>query len=196
MGIIEHFKFIDSVIILLILRVLYIAVKNGFLCEVTKVLVVFLASFLSFQYYPVILRQFSVEGSSRQYLEFLSFFTIFTVTILTLSFLRRIIVGFRGPVTSKYSSLRRWLSFLLGIGRASLLASTFIFGFYLLPPKDNLFRGSASFRVFRCIAPKSYIFAFGLYRRAVAGVQFNQEVMNYYEGKKDLPRSSRKGNRG
>jgi uncharacterized membrane protein required for colicin V production len=195
MDIIEHFKFIDSVVLLILLRVLYIAIKNSLFCEFIKLGGVFFASFLSFQYYPIILRKFSSEGSIRQYLDFSSFFAIFITVILIFSFLRRLAMLLEEPMKSGYPSLKRWFSFFLGLVRASLLVSTFIFAFYLLPPEANPFRGSLSYKVFKDIAPKSYILTFGPYKKVVSRAQFNKEVKDYYEGRKILPRDSKKRNR-
>ncbi len=192
MKIIKSFLFIDLLSIFLILRIIYIALREGLISEGIKVIGSWCALFFSLQYYPLLLGGFKSEVLKREYLNFFSFFLIFFGVLALFSLLRKMITTF---VKRKNKTLiENAISFLLGGVRAGILLIAFVFSFSLLSPKKNIFRGSLSLRVFYRFVPKIYLYSFRVYKKLYPQAKLNKEVRRSYEVKGDLSRSSEERN--
>ncbi|HDN86064.1 MAG: hypothetical protein DRP68_05380 [Candidatus Omnitrophota bacterium] len=191
MKIIGSFLFIDLLSIFLILRIIYIALKEGLISEGIKVIGSWCALFFSLQYYPLLLGGFKSKILKREYLDFFSFFIIFGGSLLFFSLLRRIITTF--VKRQNNTLIENVASFLLGVIRAGILLSAFVFSFSLLLPKENIFRGSLSLKAFYRLAPRIYLYSFGVYKKLYPQAKLNKEVGRNYEVKGDLSRSNQKG---
>ncbi|MCK4809354.1 MAG: CvpA family protein [Candidatus Omnitrophica bacterium] len=193
METIKSFKFIDLLSLFVILRILYIAVKKGLICEFTKLFGVLFACFFSLQYYSQFLRKFSSESLKQSYLDFFSFFTIFVFVSFCFFFIRKLVTALSKDREQIY--LEKWVSLFLGAVRASFLISAVIFASYLLSSKNSLFAESVSFRIFKNVAAKSYLLSFNLYAKLNPGAQSNKEVVEYHEVEKNLSGSNKKSDR-
>ncbi len=174
---IKHFKFIDLFSLFIFLRITYIAQKEGFLCEFIKTCGVYVGSFLSLQFYPYLLRRFKSNILKKEYLDFISLLLLFSLVWILFSFLRKMLT--LGMKDKSIDVKRRFFAIPLGIFRASLFVSLLIFSFALLPPSDNPYLGSFSYKMLRKIAPYSYIVSFPFFKQIFPKSKFNKEVKSY-----------------
>ncbi len=186
MNIIENLTWLELLSLLVTLRIVFIAVKNGLLCEFFKVSAVFFASFLALQYYPV-LREHVRSDLFHLKQELAALFwglLIFSVVYAAFSFLRNIVLMLFKQ--EEISRLQRWLSLPLGLVRAMLIISLLIFSLSLVFGTVGSPSGSMADRVSRGVAGKFYLGVFSVYKRIIPGSVENKEVKNYHEAEENL----------
>ena len=178
---------IDIFSLVVFIRVVYIALRRGILNEFVKFTGVFVASFFSLQYYSSFLG--SVFGKapfffSRVWLNTISFFIIFLISTFVSFLIRRAVtLIFR---REKYFLWERITAVVLGILRALLLVSVFVFFFYSVPFLKTGVIKSTSFKITKGIAPAVYIKMYRVYRKINPPADINKEVEDYYEAGSDL----------
>jgi len=174
MGIIKNFRGIDFLTLLLFLRIIYISLKNGLVAEIIKMVGVFFASFFSLQFYPVFLRRFKDVLSNSGYLDFFSILVIFCGVSIVFFILVKIFI-----TLTKEREIFLWeriISLCVGLVRASLLVSLFIFAFSFLPEKENPYKESISGRFFEKVAPYAYVYTFKFFKKINPVFKINKEV--------------------
>jgi uncharacterized membrane protein required for colicin V production len=125
----EKLNWVDFVILILLSRICYIAVRSGLLTELFKLLGIVLAVYLSMHYYVI----FSDYLASRLWLKylagdfmnFLSFLTLALIGYLVFLGLRIVFVKFIKAESTP--GLHKWGGIIVGIARGFLLASLFVF---------------------------------------------------------------------
>jgi len=193
MEFIKNFRFIDSIAFFIIFRALYTGVKYGLLSECIKLSAVFIASFFSFQYYPLLLKKFESDVFTQKYLYPFSFCILFVAFIFLFFILRKIVIFL--VRSEKPGRAQRWSAVPSALIRSAVFLSAVMFCFQLAPFKKNPFEGSMSERFLKNVAPRSYMFSFGIYKKLKPGAEKNKEVVKYYEVQNILRRDSKKGNR-
>jgi len=174
MEIIKNFRAIDFLTFFLFLRIIYISLKNGLIAEIIKIIGVFLASFFSLQFYPVFLRRFKDVLSNPGYLDLFSILVIFCGVSIVFFILVKIFI-----TLTKERKIFLWekiISLCVGLARASLLVSLFIFAFSFLPERENPYKESISGRFFKKVAPYAYIYTFKFFKKINPTFKFNKEV--------------------
>jgi len=174
MEIIKNFRAIDFLTFFLFLRIIYISLKNGLIAEIIKIIGVFLASFFSLQFYPVFLRRFKDVLSNPGYLDLFSILVIFCGVSIVFFILVKIFI-----TLTKERKTFLWekiISLCVGLARASLLVSLFIFAFSFLPERENPYKESISGRFFKKVAPYAYIYTFKFFKKINPTFKFNKEV--------------------
>jgi len=182
---------VDFLSLALLIRICYIAFSRGILYESVKLIGVFLASFLSLQYYSFFLAElFDKEPFSFNIsvLNTISFFIIFFFTLFIFFFITR---GIALIVKSDRHLLwERIIAIILGILRGSIIISILLFCLLVFFSQRSVER-SLSFKVFKKIAPIAYMKTYPIYKRINSSIKVNKEVFEYYEIIKNLPRGNK-----
>lgn len=160
LTILRQFNWVDIFCVILLVRISYVALKNGLPAEIFRLLGALLAVYLSLHYYinfsDYIVGQTSARNSLAQFLPFLSF--------VTLAILGNSIFLLLGRIFSRLihmeavSNLNRWGSLILGIFRSLLLISLIMFMFVVAPlayTRESV-KNSYSGRHLLKVAPVTY----------------------------------------
>lgn len=162
LDIIKQFNWLDILLIIILFRIGYIAMKTGIPVEFFKFLGVIIAVYLAMHYYTNLsnaLVQRAPVTKEKMPLEFLDF----------LSFLFLAIIGYFIPVSfcalfgrfikmEATPNLNKWLGLVLGIIRAFLLASLITFMLVISSSsylKNSVVNSYLGRRVFN-VAPNTY----------------------------------------
>lgn len=198
MEIIEKLELIDLFFLILCLRISYIAVSGGILKEILKILGLLCGSILAFHYYPFLAIRIEDKFLFLSFLRqkersfcFVSYLLIFVATLIVISLLRGIVIYFFKK--EKISIKEKLSSLFAGLLRFVFLASIIIFFFYLTSLHPKYYSNSVSYRVFKNIAPQTYLVFFKFYNKFDSQIKINKEVEEYYETKKFLSGSNKKG---
>ena len=187
-------NFIDLFLLIVFLRVIYIAISRGVINESFKIAGLFVSGWFSFHYYFPLGNKIGskILFFSEEHLYFISFFLIFFIVKIIFSLLRLIVVSlFKRKEIPLYE---RWLLFFLGGGRAAILCSVIGFSLYLSPLDSKYLNESVSYSLFKNIAPKAYLTSFEFYSKINPNVILNEKIKEYYETEKSLSGSNKKGN--
>jgi membrane protein required for colicin V production len=131
LEIIKQFNWVDIFVIILSVRVLYIAVKNGLPVELFKLLGTIAAIYLSLHYYTILsdwiagLLPEAKDKMPLEFIDFLAFAILAIVAYLIFVLLRSLI--YRFIKMEAVPRLNKWGGFILGIARAYLLVGLVIF---------------------------------------------------------------------
>jgi len=160
LNILKQFNWVDVFFVILLIRICYVAIKNGFSVELFKLLGTLSAVYLSLHYY-IIFSDDIVSRISEKFkpLEDLTFFSFIALAVLGY-----LIFMLLGKVFSRFiqmeavPNLNKWGSLILSIMRGFLLVSLIIFVFVIAP--WGYFRNSVNDsysgkRLFK-IAPMTY----------------------------------------
>ncbi len=161
-DIIKKFNWVDIFVIIILFRIGYIAIKNGLLVEFFKLLATIAAVYLSLHYYITLadwIRQIIPIAKEKIPLKFLDFLSFgFLVIVGYLIFVSLHLVFKRLIKMEAVPNLNKCGGFVLGIGRAFLLAGLITFVFvissigYLKTSVNNSYSGKRLSK----IAPDTY----------------------------------------
>jgi len=160
LNVLKQFNWVDILFVILLIRICYVAIKNGFPVELFKFLGTVSAVYLSLHYY-IIFPDYIVGriGAKNIPLEYLTFFSFVGLAILGyLIFILLSKVFSRFIQLEAVPNLNKWGSFILGIIRSFLLVSLIIFIFVIAPTAyfinsvNNSYSGKRLFK----IAPTTY----------------------------------------
>ena len=130
LNILKQINWVDIFVLILILRICFIAVKNGFPVELFKFIGTVSATFLSLHYYTDLAGFLSnwLFLGKRIPLEFLEFlvFLVLAISGYCLFILMRSLFS-RFLKMEAISALNRWGGLFLGLARAALLSSLVMF---------------------------------------------------------------------
>jgi len=173
---------IDLFFLILCLRVIYISIAKGVVCEGFKIAGLLLGAFFAFQFHSFYeASNFKVAFLNNKYLEFISFASIFLSVNGIFSLLRLI-------VTSLFKRKdiplgERWALLFVGGARAAFLLSLIIFLLHLSPLDSKYFTQSISYGMFKGVAPRYYLITFGMYKSFYPEANLSQRVEEYLEQK-------------
>ncbi len=127
--VLDKLNWVDLVIIILLSRICYIAVRSGLLTELFKLLGIVLAAYLSMHYYIV----FSAYLSGRlglknifgNFMDTISFLLLAIIGYLVFVGLRIVFVKFIKAESTP--GLHKWGGIIVGTARGFILASMFVF---------------------------------------------------------------------
>jgi len=179
----NQINWIDLFVIIILIKICYVAIKTGFPVELFKILGLILATYLSLHYYFRLSSFVSILLGSKNipsvFLSLLSFIFLAGAGFLFFSFLRRIF--FKLVKMEAVSSLNKWGGLVLGITRGFLFAGLVIFIFvisgigYLKKSVAASYSGKAIFK----IAPATYGWAFnGIVSKLITGEKLNESILN------------------
>lgn len=181
-SIIENINWFDICFAILLLRICYIAVKNGFPQEVFKIFGTIAAVFFSLQYYvslsAFIRGRVGLESNALQSLDFFVFVILVILSHMFFVILRKIFS--KALKVEALPTLNKWGGFILGLARGLLLGSLLMF-ILLLSGVGFLNRGakeSYSGKYIVGIAPAVYSSLWhGLFSKFFTGEKFNDNVL-------------------
>lgn len=132
---IKQFNWLDIFVLIILIRMGYIAIKGGMPQELFKLSGALLAVYLSMHYYMTlayfIARWFGKDKEPGQFLRLFSFIFLAIFGYLVFVFLRHLFLRFFKMEATPY--LNKWGGFVLGLGRAFLLISMAIFILAITP---------------------------------------------------------------
>lgn len=183
----KQFNWVDIFVVILLLRITYIAMKNGFSIELFKLLGTVLATYLSLHYYLIfsdyIGSRIGVNNIPLAYLTSLIFVVLGLLGYLVFVVLRN--VFYRFIKMEAVPNLNKWGGLIFGLARGALLVSLIIFILVTAPfgyLKDSVSSSYSGKRLFK-IAPSVYS---GLWNniasKFITQEKFNQAIL-------EVPRS-------
>lgn len=182
LNILKQINWVDIFILVLIIRVCYVAAKNGFPIELFKLGGTILAIYLSCHYFALISVYLSSRIGSGNLLplEFLEFiiFVLLAITGYGIFLLLRSIFN-RFIKMEAVSGLNKWGSLLLGVIRGLLLASLIMFMMFIssIGYFKNSVRMSYSGKRLALLAPRTYAwFWSGIVSKFAANEKFNDNI--------------------
>ncbi len=156
----RQLNWVDILVIILLFRICYIAMKNGIIVELFKLMGTLLAIFLAYHYYTSAadysLDRFSIKAIPVEFLDFLVFAILLPIGYLACMLIR--IAFFHLAKIETISLLNRWGGLALSIGRGVLFVSlvTYMLAIstvtYLRDGVSNSYFGKATIK----IAPAVY----------------------------------------
>ena len=160
LDILKQFNWVDIFFVILLMRICYVAIKNGFPVEFFKLLGTLSAIYLSLHYFitfpDYILGRIGAKNIPLEYLTFISFLVLAIIGYLIFMLLSKAFSRFIHMEV--VSNLNKWGSLILGMIRSFLLVSLIIFIFVIVP-KDyfrNSVNKSYSGKRLLTIAPTTY----------------------------------------
>ncbi len=190
LGIIKQFNWVDILVIIILFRIGYIAIKNGLLWEFFKLLGTILAVYLSLHYYTLLSDMMGQrlpsikEKAPLEFLDFLSFVVLAIIGYLIFVSLR--IVFHRFIKMEAVPNLNKWGGLVLGIGRGFLLAGliTFMLAISSINYLRNSVNDSYSGRQLFKVVPNTYSWLWNnIASKFMTGEKFNKTIL---EVQKDL----------
>jgi uncharacterized membrane protein required for colicin V production len=189
LDIIEQFNWVDIFVLILLLRICYIALKTGFNIESFKFLGTILAVYLALHYYTGLADWFKAhlsvmeEKMPLEFLDFLCFVVLAIFGYVIFWFLRETFSRF--IKMEAVPRLNRWGGFIFGIGRGILLSSLVVF--ILLISGIGYFKASAQqsylgSRLFQA-APSTYATIWNrLMSKFMSKEKFNNTILEVQSG--------------
>lgn len=131
----KQFNWLDILVIIILIRILYVAIKNGFSVELFKLFGTIFSVYLSMHYYIIISNYIGSRiGAKKVLLELLA-----TLCFIVLAILAYLIFMLLRTVFSRFikleaaPKLNKWGGFIFGMVRGVLLISLIIFIFVISP---------------------------------------------------------------
>lgn len=182
-NVIQRFNWVDIFVIILSLRILYIAFKTGFVSELFKLLGTLLAVYIGLHYYTAfsdLLRsRFGVEKKiPLDFLDFICFILLVAIAYLVGILFRQVFC--RLIKLEAVPKLNQWGGFVIGVFRAVLLSGLFAFIFsittihYLHNKVAESYFGNSLIKV----APQAYSSIwYGFMSKFTPSEKFNTTVL-------------------
>lgn len=181
----SRFNWIDILIFIVFLRLIFVSQKQGLAMEFFKLLGVFSGLYLALHYYfslAVYLNGRSGnKNSPGQFLEFSSYIILLAFGYLVFWLLR--VSVFRFMTAEINPILNKWGGFFLGFLRALLLSGLILFA--ILIPKSTYFRESVRYSLsgtyFAQVAPATYTWIWeSIVSKFNSGEKFNNAILDVY----------------
>jgi uncharacterized membrane protein required for colicin V production len=129
LAILKQLNWVDVVVVIILIRIGYVALKNGLVLELFKFLGTILATYLSLHYYIIFSEylgsRMGLKNIPWEFLVLLSFIILAILGYLILVVLRKIFS--RLIKLEAVPKLNKWGGFILGIARAFLSISLIMF---------------------------------------------------------------------
>jgi len=129
LDIVRQWNWVDILVIIISVRICYVAMKSGFTVELFKLLGIILAIYLSLHYYTTLAdfakERLKIKFIPLEFIDFLSFLILCTLGYLICAALREAIHHF--VKMQPLPKLNRWGGLALGICRAFLFCGLLIF---------------------------------------------------------------------
>lgn len=185
----QGFNWIDILVITLLLRICYVAIKKGLLSEFFKLLGTIAAIYLSLHYYTILsdwVGERLPVVKEKAPLEFLDFLMFLVLAILGyLIFVALRFTFYRFIKTEATPRLNQWGGFILGMARGFLLLGLVIYALvissigYLKTSVKNSYLGG---RIIQ-LAPDTYAWLWNnIMSKFITSEKFNQTVIEAQEG--------------
>jgi len=176
---IKSINWIDIALLCLFLRVIFIAVTNGFITEFFKCVGVVLAVFVSLHYYSFLAAWFAhATNFPSVYWEVMVFAVLWFAVVLIFKFIREgILLLFK--IETNHQGFDKYAAGILAIGRGVLICSLTIFLIFLVnnAPVTRMTLRSYGYKISGRAAAGTYSFLFNnLVDKLWAGQHYNAAV--------------------
>jgi len=181
----SRFNWIDILIFIVFLRLIFISLKQGLAIEFFKLLGVFSGLYLALHYYFSLALYLNGRSGNKNspglFLEFSSYLALIALGYLVFWLLRVLIFRF---ITAEINPfLSRWGGGILGFLRALLLSGLILFA--ILIPKSTYFRESVRYslsgRYFVQVAPATYTWIWeSIVSKFNSKEKFNSAILDVY----------------
>lgn len=129
LGLIKQFNWVDIFIIILLFRVCYISLKNGFAIALFKLSGTILAIYIALHYYTVLSdslpKYFSIKKVPLEFFDFISFLLLALISYFLFVLIRNIFTHF--IKMEAVSNLNKWGGLVLGVARGVLLCALLVY---------------------------------------------------------------------
>ncbi|MFA5157072.1 MAG: CvpA family protein [Candidatus Omnitrophota bacterium] len=130
LGIFRQFNWLDVFIVFLLLKIIYAAVKNGFIVELFKFLGTVFSVYIAFHYFTILsdffMRRVPEEhGFPLEFMDYVVCLALLVSVYLVSVFLRSLFCHF--VKMEAVPTLSKWGGLILGIGRGLIAASLVVF---------------------------------------------------------------------
>jgi len=182
LNILNQINWVDIFVLILGVRICYIAVKNGFPVELFKLIGTIAAIYLSLHYYVALsgyIREWLSMGDRLpgDFLQFIVFLALAIAGYCVFMVLRSISYMFLKM--EAVSTLNKWGSLILGIARAALLVSLIMFTFVVSSVGyfNDSVKASYTGKYLFMVAPGTYSWLWNnLVSKFAAGEKYNATV--------------------
>ncbi len=176
---IKSINWVDVALVILLVRVIFIGVKNGFIAEVCKFLGVFLALYISLHYYVIVASK--IHGFTHGSLPLWEFivFLILVSGGYGLFWAIRLGLAQLFKAETQHEGFDKYAAGLLSIGRGFLTASLVVFAVLLTnhPWLQSQAFHSVAYKLVGKTAPHTYSLVFHqVIDKLFAGQHFNSAV--------------------
>ena len=179
--ILRSINWVDVAMLVLLIRIVFIGVKTGFVTEGFKLFGVFCSVFIGLHYYlPLAALLAKKTGLSVELLECAFFILLVCLVVIAVKYMRDgFLMIFKFETT--HAGVNQWGSGVFSIIRALFLASLIMFGALLTRmewlQKETM--TSISSKLALKVAPNTYSFIFNNFvGKIFTREKFNQEVVN------------------
>jgi len=179
--IVKSINWVDVAMLVLLIRIIFIGVKTGFITELFKLFGIFCSVFVGLHYYTLLAALLAKKTDmSLEILECSFFILLVSLVVIAVKYMRDgFLMIFKFETT--HAGVNQWGSGVFSIIRALFLASLIMFGM-LLTRVEWLQREtmtSLSSRLALKVAPNTYRYVYSnLIGKIFAREHFNQEVIN------------------
>lgn len=193
MGIFKGFGLIDLIFLILWLRITYEAVSKGILIEILKILALFINSIFTFQFYPFLAGKISAKITflPENFIKAITALALFVIIGIIFGLIIKIIDAFFKR--KEIASAEKMVAVIFGFARLVFLASVLVFFLHLICANPGIFGGYTS-RVFKGIAPKTYLATAGGLSKIIPGFTVNMEVERILAADSEKSESEEKNN--
>jgi uncharacterized membrane protein required for colicin V production len=181
MQIVNSINWVDVAMVVLLIRIVFIGVKTGFITELFKLFGVFCASFVALHYYsPLAVLLAKKINVSLVVLECSFFILMVSLVVIAAKYMRDgFLLIFKLETT--HAGVNQWGAGIFSIIRALFLASVVMFGVLLMRVEwlQRETMTSVSSKLALKVAPNTYSFVYHHFVGKIFGKErFNQEVSN------------------
>ncbi len=180
-NVLTRLNWIDFIVVSILLRVLYVGGKNGFIVELFKLIGIIFTTYVSLHYY-VKLSDFIIQRLSKVQVptELLHFFVFILLVAVSYSFFVLVRRAFCNLVKMEAAPiLSKWGGVFLGVGRGVLTSSLVMLVLLIstTPYLNTSVRKSYSGRCLFNVAVKTYSAIWnGLMSKFMTGEKFNGSI--------------------
>ncbi len=182
LNILNQINWVDIFVLILGVRICYVAVKSGFPVELFKFIGTVTAVYLSLHYYVALSGY--IEGwlsmgnrLPQDFLQFIVFLSLAAAGYYAFMVLRSIF--YRFLKMEAVSTLNKWGSLILGLARAVVLVSLIMFTFVISSVSyfNNSVKASYTGKRFFMVAPDTYSWLWNNFvSKFAAGEKYNETV--------------------
>ena len=182
LNILKQFNWVEIFFAILLIRICYVAVKNGFPVELFKLLGTLSAAYLSLHYYIIfsdyIVGRIGEKFIPLEYLTFFSFIALAILGYLIFMLLRKVFSRF--IQMEAVPKLNKWGSLILSMMRGFLFVSLLIFILVIAPTgyfRNSVNNSYSGKRLFN-IAPTTYTWLWnGIMSKFRTQEKFNETIL-------------------
>ncbi len=187
LSIVKQFNWVDILVVILLFRIGYIAIKNGLPAELFKLLGIISAIYLSLHYYTALSDwiRAHIAAEKKMPLEFLDFLVFLVLAILGyLIFVLLRSIFYRFIKMEAVPRLNKWGGLALGVARGFLLVGLVIFMLVIssISYLKNSVKNSYSGRQLFNVATSTYSWLWNaIASKFMPGEKFNRTILEVQE---------------